>query len=80
MARELWHDDLEGNARSYVFAGDSPNDEPMFAFFPLATAVANIVELQDRITHLPAFVTPSRGGEGFAELVDHILEQRGARS
>jgi len=78
MARELWDEDLDASANRYVFAGDSPNDEPMFAFFPLATAVANIVELQDRIAHLPTFVTPSRGGEGFAELVDRILEQRGA--
>jgi hypothetical protein len=48
----------------------------MFAFFPLAVAVANIVALQDRIVHLPAFVTPSAGGAGFAELVDHLLAQR----
>ena len=76
MARELWDEDLSEALDRYTFCGDSPNDEPMFAFFPLATAVANIVELQDRIEHLPAFVTPSSGGEGFAELVDHILSNR----
>ncbi len=76
MAQELWGEDL-GEARDqYTFCGDSPNDEPMFAFFPLATAVANIVEMQDRLTHLPGFVAPSRGGEGFAELIDHILRHR----
>jgi hypothetical protein len=73
MARELWDEELETTRDHYIFCGDSPNDEPMFAFFPLATAVANIVALQDRIIHLPAFVTPSEGGEGFAELVDHVL-------
>jgi len=76
MARELWGEELDVEHERYIFCGDSPNDEPMFAFFPLATAVANIVELADRIEHLPAFVTPSRGGEGFAELVDHVLRGR----
>ena len=78
MARELWGEDLSAERDRYTFCGDSPNDEPMFAHFPLAAAVANIVELQDRIEHLPAFVTPSVGGEGFAELVEHILSNRGA--
>jgi HAD superfamily hydrolase (TIGR01484 family) len=76
MARELWGEELSEVRDRYTFCGDSPNDEPMFAFFPLAVAVANIVELQDRIAHLPAFVTPSAGGSGFAELVDHLLAQR----
>jgi hypothetical protein len=28
------------------------------------------------MTHLPAYVTPSKGGQGFAELVAHILTHR----
>lgn len=76
VAKELWGEDLDEHRERYVYCGDSPNDEPMFAFFPLATAVANIVELQHRLKHLPAFVTPSPGGEGFAELVDHVLDRR----
>lgn len=76
MAEELWGEDLEQEREHYTFCGDSPNDEPMFAFFPLAAAVANIVEMQERLVHLPTFVTPSRGGYGFAELVDHILCER----
>ncbi len=81
MASELWGEDLDLPERRdrYVFCGDSPNDEPMFAFFPLATAVANIIDLRDRITHLPTFVTPSCGGEGFVELVNHILRNRAPR-
>jgi HAD superfamily hydrolase (TIGR01484 family) len=76
MAQELWGEDLDEARAHYTFCGDSPNDEPMFAFFPFAAAVANIVEMQDRLVHLPAFVTPSPGGVGFAELVDHILRHR----
>ena len=60
-----------------AFVGDSANDEPMFAYFPLATAVANIKDLMQWITHEPAYVTDRRGGEGFAQMVDVILTARG---
>lgn len=50
-----------------IFFGDSPNDEPMFARFPLTVGVANIRPFADTLTHLPAFVTEGEGGYGFAE-------------
>jgi HAD superfamily hydrolase (TIGR01484 family) len=76
VAEELWEEDLALTSDRYVFCGDSPNDEPMFAYFPLACAVANITEQAHRIRSRPSYVTVSRGGEGFGELVDHILEHR----
>ena len=78
MARELWGEELDDQTDRYTFCGDSPNDEPMFAFFPLAAAVANIIEMRHRLVHLPAFVTPAAGGQGFAQLVDHVLAHRSA--
>ncbi len=33
--------DLDADREAVVFVGDSPNDVPMFAFFPNAIAVAN---------------------------------------
>ena len=33
-----------------MFAGDSPNDQPMFAFFPNAVGVANVREMADLMT------------------------------
>jgi HAD superfamily hydrolase (TIGR01484 family) len=57
--------------RDVVFVGDSPNDEPLFARFPLACAVANIHRYRGLITHEPAFV-----GEDFAGIVRVILEKR----
>lgn len=60
-----------------MFFGDSPNDEPMFSFFPNSCAVANILQFADTIQHLPAFVTTREGGKGFAEAVKHILHTRG---
>lgn len=56
-----------------IFFGDSPNDEPMFAFFPHATAVANITPFVDKLKHLPAYVTEKRSGEGFAQAIQHLL-------
>ena len=59
-----------------VFVGDSPNDEPMFARFPLACAVANIRRYGDLVKRLPAFVSRSECGEGFAEIAGALLEKR----
>jgi hypothetical protein len=65
--------DLDADAGRFVFAGDSPNDAPMFAFFPRSVGVANVRDQLDRIATLPAYVTTRRGGAGFVELVDHLL-------
>jgi hypothetical protein len=65
-----------GMKESVLFFGDSPNDEPMFAYFPLATAVANIKPFADGLTHLPAYVTEKCSGEGFALAVDRLLALR----
>ena len=59
-----------------LFAGDSPNDEPMFARFPLACGVANIKRYVELLSHLPAFVSREESGEGFAEIVKTIIENR----
>lgn len=56
-----------------AFAGDSPNDEPMFAFFDYSVGVANIQTQLHRLTHQPKFLTPSKGGAGFVELADCLL-------
>ena len=59
-----------------VFVGDSPNDEPMFARFPLACAVANVRRYEALIGHLPAYVASLECGDGFAEIAAHILDKR----
>jgi 3-deoxy-D-manno-octulosonate 8-phosphate phosphatase KdsC-like HAD superfamily phosphatase len=62
--------------REVAFVGDSPNDEPMFARFPLACAVANIRRYGGLIRHPPAFVASQDCGEGFAEIASAILDKR----
>ncbi len=68
--------DDESERQRIVFAGDSPNDSPMFAFFPNAVGVANVRDFGDRMAALPRWVTPSRAGAGFVELADALLAAR----
>jgi predicted mannosyl-3-phosphoglycerate phosphatase (HAD superfamily) len=62
--------------REVLFAGDSPNDEPLFARFPLACAVANIRRYEGLVKSPPAFVASGECGEGFAEIVETLLKLR----
>jgi HAD superfamily hydrolase (TIGR01484 family) len=59
-----------------TFVGDSPNDEPMFQFFPLSCAVANFKNFADQVQHRPGFIASLRGGQGFAEITDRLLESQ----
>jgi HAD superfamily hydrolase (TIGR01484 family) len=63
--------------RAVLFAGDSPNDSPMFAYFPLTVGVANVRRYESMMHHMPRFITDGESGHGFAELVRHILQKKG---
>ena len=65
----------EGNARA-AYAGDSPNDEPAFAFFTNSVGVANVRAFEDRLIHPPRYVTRRPGGTGFRELARRLLAAR----
>lgn len=51
-----------------VYVGDSPNDEPMFEYFPSSVGVANIKSFLPSMRHHPAWVTDGEGAHGFVEL------------
>lgn len=80
MTRRMLEDcfgmDAEDDRRHIVYTGDSPNDAPMFAFFPNSVGVANVMPYKDIMTHLPRYVTQKEGGDGFAELAQALLEAR----
>ena len=59
-----------------IFAGDSPNDEPMFEHFPMACAMANVLKYRELMKTPPHFVTQRESGAGFAELADIFLKRR----
>ena len=63
---------LEG----YVFAGDSPNDSPMFGYFPNAVGVANVADFEGLLEYRPRWVTAARSGAGFVELARALLDAR----
>jgi hypothetical protein len=68
--------DLDAERDRFVFAGDSPNDEPMFAFFPLGVGVANVRRFASCMASPPRFVTDGEAGDGFCELVDALVRAR----
>ena len=76
MMRELFGVDLEREREAYVFSGDSPNDAPMFGFFPNGVGVANVREFAGLMPSLPRWITTARSGAGFVELVKALIDAR----
>ena len=65
--------DLDRERDGAIYVGDSPNDAPMFEFFPRSVGVANIRRFAALIATPPKYVTRANSGAGFAELVAHLL-------
>ena len=78
LMREQFGIDLDTERDRLAFVGDSPNDEPMFRFFPNSVAVANIADFAGSIGHPPAYVMRGAEGAGFAELARLMLARRRA--
>ena len=76
MMAELLGIDVTRDAERYVFSGDSPNDSPMFGFFPNAVGVANVRDFADAMPSLPRWITSARSGSGFVELARRLIEAR----
>lgn len=71
--RECYGVDLDTSRDSFTFIGDSPNDSPMFEYFPYSIGVANIAKFSGRLEAQPAFVTQNPSGSGFAEAAARLL-------
>lgn len=76
MMRELFGVDLDPVRERYLFAGDSPNDAPMFGYFPNAVGMANVGDFAGRLDRQPRWVTAARSGAGFVELARALLAAR----
>jgi HAD superfamily hydrolase (TIGR01484 family) len=74
---QLFGIDLDLERERFVYGGDSPNDAPMFAHFPLSVGVANVREFAGRMPALPRYITEGRSGEGFTELASLLISLRG---
>jgi HAD superfamily hydrolase (TIGR01484 family) len=69
--------DLDAHKNEFVFVGDSPNDEPMFGYFPCSVGVANVRKFVDEMLMKPTYVTRADCGAGFAEIADLLRASRG---
>ncbi len=68
--------DMDSNKQNIVFCGDSPNDAPMFGFFPNSCGVANVLDFQDQLDEKPRWIASQKGGAGFVEIAAVLLAAR----
>jgi hypothetical protein len=80
MTRSLFAErfgvDLDASQREFSFAGDSPNDAPMFAFFENSVGVANIARFAATLPAQPRYITHRESGAGFVELIERLVGGR----
>jgi HAD superfamily hydrolase (TIGR01484 family) len=76
LVLDRWHEDLEATRGRWLYVGDSANDEPMFAAFPLSVGVANVERFLPRMISWPAYMTAEPGGQGFAQVAEAVLAAR----
>jgi len=70
---------LKGEAPSkdqWLYIGDSPNDEPMFANFRCSVGVANLKKYLNRLNHPPTWMTAGESGKGFVQMAKKLILSR----
>ena len=72
--------DIDKANAQVVFAGDSPNDAPMFGFFQNSVGMANLRRFEAVLEKRPNFVTGAACGAGFRELAEHLLVAKSRRA
>ena len=65
--------DLDQARRTWIFVGDSGNDQAAFEWFEVSVGVANVLEHRDALTSLPLYVTEADRGSGFAEVAARLV-------
>lgn len=79
-AQERLNSDLAVERETCVYCGDSPNDEPMFRFFPLSFGMANVRPFLSLMAHPPAYLCEQECGAGFCQVAGKLLQLRRAAS
>ena len=67
--------ELDAERAKAFYVGDSPNDEPMFAYFPQSIGVANVKDFLGQMKNPPVWITDRPGGHGFREIAEHLLSK-----
>jgi HAD superfamily hydrolase (TIGR01484 family) len=60
----------------WIYVGDSPNDEPMFASFKYSVGVANLKKYLPSLKHPPTWITSEISGHGFAQMAEKLVLSR----
>jgi len=66
---EVFSTDIEAERQTFIYVGDSLNDEPMFSFLPNSVGVSAVTRVLDRIAAPPRWITRGPGGAGFNEML-----------
>ena len=78
MVKQLVRDEFDMTLtdlrENCIYAGDSPNDEPMFEYFDHSVGVHNVMEFWDQLKSKPTYVTNGYAGAGFVELSEVLLK------
>ncbi len=77
LVASVWKEDLEQERERWTFFGDSPNDVPLFRFFPHSIGVANLRRFASHLEALPGYITRADGAAGFCEGTRVILRRKG---
>ena len=73
LFQEVFDCDIHLEKDKIVFIGDSPNDQPMFNFFPNSVGVANVKNFTSQLIYEPTYITELEAGSGFVELADLLI-------
>ena len=76
LMREVFGVELDTALDRFVFVGDSPNDQPMFAHFSNSVGVANLARFLGSLATPPRWLTDEAGGHGFAQVAELLLATR----
>ncbi len=76
MVQRLFGRHLDDELNSWVYVGDSTNDQTMFGHFPLSVGVANLMHFSKELRTWPAWITHNERGAGFAEVAGAVLAAR----
>jgi hypothetical protein len=78
MLADVFEIESKNAASRVAYCGDSPNDEPMFAYFENSFGVANVAPFLPLMKAKPRFGAERDGGHGFAEIAKVLIGARGA--
>ena len=75
LFKEVFKLNLDKRKTRIIYIGDSPNDSPMFDYFPHGIGVANVLRFKGKMECEPTWITSLKGGNGFSEMTDILLEK-----